>query len=335
MPIDEIMILGTTIPLASDRVRISRLKFLKDNPRVYSCTHGQPNFDELIEEQQQQIIYEKLLQEPSVKNLIREVKRHGGLMEPILIRNDTMQVIEGNSRLAVYHKLNDSNVEGEWDSIPCRLVCSLTEEQQVAFLNQIHVKGKTQWSAYEKANFAYVRRIQGWDYEQIATLFGESSATIRTRCKVIDMMKENQDGERSHFSYYDVLVRNRPISMGVQQNHRLRDVIHTRIRHLGSDEDNNDFTAQELRKKLPVILTKPKALRKYISGAMDLDKSYQVAKISHVEEKLKQARELLADITRQDVRQLEHNDYNACKYVLRKLKRTIARITNMIEVTGA
>ena len=112
MPGDEIKILERAIPLGSDMMNIRQLKFLKDNPRVYACTHGEPDFDQLLEEEQQDIIYSRLLDEPSVKNLERDVKRHGGLMEPILVRLDTKEVIEGNSRLAVYRKLDDGNVPG-------------------------------------------------------------------------------------------------------------------------------------------------------------------------------------------------------------------------------
>ena len=36
----EMKLLGETIPLASDYVSIDTLIFLKDNPRVYACTHG-------------------------------------------------------------------------------------------------------------------------------------------------------------------------------------------------------------------------------------------------------------------------------------------------------
>lgn len=138
----DMKILGETILLTNDYLDINALKFLKDNPRVYFCTHGEPNFDDLTDEEKQEKIYRKLLQEPSVKNLKPEVKRHGGLMEPILVRHDTMEVIEGNSRLAVYRRLQQEKAEGEWGLIPCDIVSSLTDKQQAAFLNQIHVKGK-------------------------------------------------------------------------------------------------------------------------------------------------------------------------------------------------
>ena len=178
-------LLGETIQFRDDYIDIDTLKFLKDNPRVYACTHGLPDFENWTEEEQQDEIFKQLLQEPSVKNLLPEVRRHKGLVEPISVRYDRMEVIEGNSRLAVYRKLRDDKFEGEWQLIPCEIVSSITDEQQAAFLNEVHVKGKTQWSAYEKANFAYVRKAKGWGSDQIAKLFGESHGTIRKRVNVI------------------------------------------------------------------------------------------------------------------------------------------------------
>ena len=326
----DMRILHKTIQLSNDYVEINTLKFLKDNPRVYACTHGEPNFNNLIEEEQQEIIFQKLIKEPSVKNLLPEIKRHGGLMEPILIRRDTMEVIEGNSRLAVYRLLHKKEQDGEWDLIPCDIVSSLTDDQQAAFLNQIHVKGKTQWSAYEKANFAYVRKEQGWNVEKIAELFGESQGTIRTRVKVIEMMKHNKDNQRSHFSYYDVLVRSADISEAMKKE-GLRGVLLTKIKSFGPNDEDGDFTAQELRKKLPVILQKTRVLNKYINGDIDLDEGYQLAKVSQVEEKVKQAKNLLNEVSRQDMLQLEQNRFNAFKQDVRKLSQEVERINKMIK----
>lgn len=325
----ERTLLGETIQLKDDYIDIDTLKFLKDNPRVYACTHGLPDFDNLTLEEQQEEIYKKLLQEPSVKNLIPEVRRHNGLVEPILVRYDRMEVIEGNSRLAVYRKLRDEKFKGDWQLIPCEIVSSLTDEQQVAFLNEIHVKGKTQWSAYEKANFAYVRKMKGWGFDQIAELFGESSGTIRKRFNVIKMMKDNEDTDQSRFSYYDVLVRNQEIFRAIKDDDELSDLLMAKIKDLGSDDVEDRFTAQELRKKLPVILEKPKVRKKYMNRQTDLDGGYQLAKISHVEEKVRQAKTLLEDVSKQDVMQLETNRFNAFKQAVKGLSRAVVRIEGM------
>ncbi len=326
----QMTILGETIGISDDYINIHELKFLKDNPRVYACTHGEPGFEDLPDEEQQDIIYKKLLDEPSVKNLLPEIKRHGGLMESILIRLDTMEVIEGNSRLAVYLKLHsDPKENDEWSLIPCDIASSLTEKQQAAFLNQIHVKGKTQWSAFEKANYAYVRKEKGWSFSEIAELFGESEATIRIRIKIIQMMNIHEDSDRSHFSYYDVLVRNKDMLNEIE-NGGLPNLI-SDIKLLGIDEESNDFTAQDIRKKLPVVLNKPKLLKKYNEGKLDLDQAYQFAKISHVEDKVKQATALLKDISKSDISQLEQSDFNAFKHATNKCSREAVRIKNIID----
>ena len=322
----EMKLLGETIQLSDDYLEVGKLKFLKDNPRVYACTHGEPNFNDLTEEQQQDIIFKKLLQEPSVRNLKPEIRRHGGLMEPVLVRLDTMEVIEGNSRLAVYRELKKAEPGGEWESIPCDIVSSLTDKQQAAFLNQIHVKGKTQWSAYEKANFAYVRKKQGWAFGEIATLFGETEMTIRTRVKEIKLMKDNDDNERSHFSYYGVLVRKQEISEAMNGRDNLRAFLLRKIKAVGSDDEDNDFTAQELRKKLPEVLKKPKVLDKYVKDEIGLDEAYQRARISRVEEKIRQAKDLLDDVTKPEVFELEKPRFNGFKQSVRKLSRAVKRI---------
>lgn len=330
----KMKLLGGTIQLSDDYLDIHSLKFLKDNPRVYACTHGEPNFNELTEEQQQDLIYKRLLEEPSVKNLRPEVKRHGGLMESILVRHDTMEVIEGNSRLAVYRNLHIDNPEGDWGFIPCDIVSSLTDEQQFAFLNQIHVKGKTQWSAYEKANFAYVRKEAGWNEKRISDLFGESESTIRIRVKVIELMKQNQDNEKSHFSYYDVIIRTKELSKEMENEGGLANLL-VDIRKLGEeDDDNNAFTAQDLRKKLPVVLKKQKVLKKFNDGEISLEDAYQRARISDLEDKVKRAQGLLDDISISEVEQLEQGSFNAFKHAVRKLIKEVERINKMIKKQG-
>lgn len=332
----EMKILGEAVQVSTDYLGIYDLKFLKDNPRVYACTHSDADFDSLPEGEQQEKILRKLKEEPSVKNLIPEIKRHQGLIEPVLIRRDTMEVIEGNSRLAAYRILQDKqskgeDIDGEWDMIPCQIVASLTEDQQAAFLNQIHVKGKTKWSAYEKANFAYVRYAAGWKISDIAKLFGESQATVNKRVKVIKMMKENNDSERSHFSYYDVFVRTKPIADAMKEDVQFKSFMMNRVKYWGGDEGENEFTAQEMRKQLPVVLNKKKVLKQYLEDELSLDDAYQRAKVSREKEKIRRANELLDDISATEIGRLSRNDFNAFTQAVRQLKRQVERISGIVK----
>lgn len=331
----SIKILENDIPVSCDDLDIHTLKFLLDNPRVFSCTHGETGFSELGDDQQQEKIYEKLLKEPSVENLLPEIKRHGGLMEPILVRLDRMEVIEGNSRLAVYRKLHGEASEvgkEKWQTIPCEIISSLTEEEQYAFLNQIHVKGKTTWSAYEKANFAFVRHDEGkMTIDEIAEIFGESKREIQKRVDVIKGMKKNKDVELSHFSYYDVIARNREISKAVRNEAKLRDVLYKKIKRLGKQpRDEAEFTAQELRRKLPLILTKPKILKRFAGGQENLDDCYQDAKESNVRAVVKRVLARLKAVTKKDLSRLEPTEINALAPEARRLCQEADRVRRIV-----
>lgn len=326
---DTMRILGDSISRTSDFLNIYELKFLADNPRVYSCTHGIAGFAKKTDEEKQQVIYKALLEESSVKNLIPEIRRHEGLMESILVRWDTKEVIEGNSRLAVYRKLHKQDENNDnWELIPCEIVSGLTPEQQAAFLNQVHVKGKTQWSPYEKANFAHARSEGGWPVKKIAQIFGESEPTIHTRIAVIKMMKKNRDTTRSHFSFYDVLARNPEAKKCIEKG-GLKKLL-SDIKAFGEDQEENDFTALEMRKMLPAVLSKPKVLKKYESGKLCLKEAYDRAEISRAEDKVKRATALLDDVERSDIEILAPNERNALKLAFKRHQREVKRIEDII-----
>lgn len=328
----DIRILHKSVEYDEDYMDIDTLKFLKDNPRVYAVTHGELDFQQKPDGEQQDIIFKKLKAEASVKNLVPEIERHGGLIEPILVRIDTMEVIEGNSRLAAYRVLRDKSGSDNWGLIPCHLISTLTEEQQAAFLNQIHVKGKTQWSAYEKANFAYVRKINGWPVQRIAQLFGETPPTIYKRIRAIEWMRDNEDAEQSHFSYYNVLVQNSEIASKIKEFPACRARLFEEIRNVGSEdsEDSQSFTAPKLRNGLPAIIKKPKVLARYVSGDIEFEEAWERARVSPAEERVRRALSLIEEISTTDVDGLSQNRLNSLTQKVRKLDREIGRIRRMI-----
>ena len=329
---NEIKILGESIPLSHEEILIDSLKFLKDNPRVYECTRQTPGFNDKTEEEQQDIIYRELQKQPGFKDLTRDIQQHEGLLEPILVRHDTMEVIEGNSRLAVYRDLYKKVDEKfKWNNILCNVVTKLTDEQQAAYLNQVHVKGKNQWSAYAKANVTYVMKYEkGWSDKKIAKLFQISPGTVFLRVKTIKTMKDEGDTNLSHFSYYDVLVRQREISKAISGNEELKKKVCNDIKKVADgNNENNSFTAQALRNHLPSVIRKPKILRKFISGELDLEQAYQQARPSDLAKKVKEAKGLLTSIERNAVSALEQREFKDFKYSINQLKKEVNRINDI------
>src|ERR1017187_3237348 len=93
---ETLLIRGTEIPVRTVMLEQSKLQFFPDNPRVYSVLRedGQAPTQEEIRD--------RLLEMEHVKHLIQDIKTNGGLIEPLIVREGTLEVLEGNSRLAAY-----------------------------------------------------------------------------------------------------------------------------------------------------------------------------------------------------------------------------------------
>ncbi len=324
--VNTIAILGEDISTTQEQLPIEKLKFLPDNPRVYAVIREMEDFDQLTPDEKQIRIYDCLLNEPSVKKLIPEIKRDRGLQEPIIVRWDTQEVIEGNSRLAVYRKLNYDEPDNDaWKEIRCQVVTKLTDDQQTRILGQIHLHGKTEWSPYAKALYCYRWVVeQGKKSETLSKIAGFSKQEINKNVSIIELMTQNNEFNHSRYSYYDVLVRNRTISTKINENGALKKEILTRIK-------TEEFTAQELRDKLPTIIKKPRILKKFQNGDVLLNEAFDRAKISGAERKLKKIRQDLDDIEKDDIISLERSEAKAMKYEISKISNRLKRVSEMVE----
>lgn len=325
-----ITILGEEISVTHESMPIETLKYLTSNPRVHSALHGHGHKLPDDAEEQQNLIHDQLFLEPSVKNLIPLIRNAGGLSEPIFVRYDTKEVIEGNSRLRAYHFLSIDEKDNEkWTEIPCQIVSSLTNMQQYSYLNQIHVQGKTPWLAYEKANLAYsIKVTEGSSVQEIANTLSISTAEVRKRLETIDLMRENDDDELSNFSYYNVLIRNRRIACEIKSNLPLKKMVLAKIR---TDDQSAEFTAQNMRDKLPSIIAKKKELKKFVKGKLSLDGAYQNARISGPHQNVKVAIEKIQNIEMKDLECLVTSEINAFLIAVKKLNKAITRVKLMAE----
>ncbi len=103
------------------------MKFFTENPRVYSLVRSDSS------EPSQEQIQERLLDMEHVKELIQDVKQNEGLIEPLIVKDGTFEVLEGNSRLAAYRYLAKGDPI-KWGRIKCTLLPSDISEALVCFL---------------------------------------------------------------------------------------------------------------------------------------------------------------------------------------------------------
>lgn len=318
----HITIFNRQIPVQAKLMPIEKLDFFEENPRVYSAIAGEKkpdNSDDL-----QDLIYKKMKEQQSVKKLIPTIKKHGGLIEPILVRHDTRQVIEGNSRLAAFRQLYDEKPDEKWAKIPCNYVTRLTPEEQDAYLAHMHMSGKTAWTPYGKANACYVRhKEKGIEIEEIAKRFSTTPLEVRKCIDVIEMMKRNRDKDEARFNHYNTLVRSRKINF--------QSVAPKVKKFILKEIKEDSFHALELRDQLPDVLAKTDVTEKFVIREMTLEEAYLTARPSQPEKKVKAARDQLDSIERADVSSLDSPKVKALFADTGKLVKSAERVHNMVK----
>ena len=180
---NEITVIGQKIQTRIVEIDIFKLKYWKENPRVNAIIKQKYKSNDISDEEIEKELWEK----ESVKELYKEIERHGGLIDEILVKDNT--VLEGNSRLCAYRHLylnadkrKNENELLKWSLIRARIIPDDTSDQVVfSILGTWHIKGKAQWDTYEKA--AYLKRMHtdyGSSYEDIAASINTFANYVET-----------------------------------------------------------------------------------------------------------------------------------------------------------
>lgn len=285
---------GSVVEARIGKLKIADLRFYAKNPRVYSVVRGDGV------EPTQSDIETALLEEEHVRSLIQEIREAGGLIEPLYVRDGSLDVLEGNSRLAALRFLAGKH-PGKWQDVQCVVLpAALSESHISALLSRFHLIGKTQWPPYEKAGHLYRRFDE--DKVSVEELVSETGFTKSVVVKTIEaysMMLKHKDRKRERWSYYQEYVKSSTITRAAKENARFESSVVSRIK-------SGDIpTAVDLRDQLPVICKSgPKTLKRFISGALTFEDALEEAKTVGADDRslsrLKNFRKWLAQAENQD-----------------------------------
>lgn len=263
---NSLLIRGQEIPVETRYLEQVRLRFYAENPRVYSVLHGRgeaPSQDE---------IQERLLEMEHVRELVIDIKANQGLIEPVIVRDVTFEVLEGNSRLAAYRFLAKADPV-KWGLMKCTVLPRDIDEALVfALLGQFHIKGKKDWAPYEQAGFLYRRfKKHNADLKTLALEIGMSSKHVKHLVETYQFMLDHGDENISRWSYYDEYLKSTKIKRAREKDDHLDDLVVEKIR---TEEIPR---AVDLRDNLPVICAAPRVLAKFMSGVYDFESAYDAA----------------------------------------------------------
>ena len=260
---ETLLIRGVDVPVQTTMLRQADLCFFVDNPRVYSILRsngGEPS---------QADIEKRLLEMDHVKALLHDIRRDGGLTDPVIVRAGSLEVLEGNSRLAAYRALA-KNDPIKWGEMKCKLLPEDLDEKLIfALLGQYHIKGKKDWAPFEQAGFLY-RRAKNHDIEsaQLAREIGLSKQKVEHLVATYQLMLDHDESDTARWSYYDEYLKSRPVRKARLEQPGFDNLVVEKIK------SGEIARAVDVRDRLPVICSAPKALKKFANRTSDFEEAH-------------------------------------------------------------
>ncbi len=263
---ETLLIRGVDVPVETTTLPQADLRFFVDNPRVYSILRadgGEPS---------QADIERKLLEMDHVKALIQDIKRDGGLTDPIVVRAGKLEVLEGNSRLAAYRALAKGDPI-RWARMKVRLLPEDLDEALIfALLGQYHIKGKKDWAPFEQAGFLYRRfRAHDIDPRQLAQEIGLSVRKVEHLIAVYQFMHDHEEADTARWSYYDEYLKSKAIQKARLSQPGFDTLVVAKVR------SGEIARAVDVRDRLPVICSALKSLQKFATGGYDFEDAHELA----------------------------------------------------------
>ena len=276
---NEIVVIGHKIQTQIEEIDIFKLNYWKENPRVNAIIKQKYRDSDISDENIEKELWEK----DSVKDLFREIERHGGLIDEILVKDDI--VLEGNSRLCafryLYKKAEQKKDEDEmlkWSYIRARIIPPDTSHEVVfSILGTWHIKGKAQWDTYEKA--AYFKRMNieyGYLLKDIADSISQTEKFVKDHIDAHDLMVENDVYALEKFSYFYELVKNKNIKELASKDPT---IISETIQAIKEGQ----FRRGEEIRDLPKVLKDKKAKKEFFDDKVDFNDALETAKDRHPE----------------------------------------------------
>lgn len=321
---DLLRIKGQDIQTELRNIEHRKLRFWSENPRIYSIVHAggsTPTQDE---------IYDRLKDMEHVRELVADIKDNGGLIDPIIVRGGSMEVLEGNSRLAAYRYLA-KNDPIKWERIRCRILPEDTAQSLVfALLGQYHVKGKKDWAPYEKAGFVYRRhKQQNVAISDIASELGMTAHEAQRLVNVFQFMIDHGETETDRWSYYEEYHKSQKISRARQDFPEMDSFIVKEI------QSKSITRAADLRDNLPIICGNKKLLKKYLDGKKSFEEAAEEAKYqggdTNALNRLKRFRNWISSTRPSDFARYNRAVRQKIEFELKQIDRNFKSIKSALE----
>lgn len=261
-----ILIQGHQVPYEQATIPVSKCRLDPRNPRIQYVL-GQKN-TLITENELDQLLWKK----DSVKALSQSIMQNGGVRDHIIVQlteEGNYVVREGNCRLvSLRHLLEEYPNDARFNCVPAMIFKEqLSEEHLAILLVEMHVTGKIEWEAYEKAKTVYDLHTKfGKPYEWLAMSMRMSKSKIThlltSYQQMEDFLKKYPTESIRKFSRFSEAIKKKVLREKLENDENFKDVFYGWLK-----EDK--LTDNHHIRELPRILENPSALDALNKGGFD------------------------------------------------------------------
>lgn len=219
----------TTIKLKS--IKTDEIELDESNPRISFFKDNQV-VDNLTEDQ---IVFALTNKKPEAFRKLKDsIHNNKGIVYPVWIEpikeknGKKYKVIEGNTRVVVYQQLQQTEpYEDRWKTILSNILPHKIDEEQKNFIRlQSHLRGTTEWDAYEKAKYLYkLWQEDGWSVSRLEKQTKMTEKQIKENIEAYQIMEEqylpkhkDDPNEVSKFSYFVEYVKDKNLQRRMEKS---------------------------------------------------------------------------------------------------------------------
>jgi hypothetical protein len=330
----------TIIKLRS--IEIDKLELDELNPRI-SYFRDNYGADSLTEDE---IIHALVNRKPEAFQKLKDsIHNNRGIVYPIWIESvreegdKKYKVIEGNTRVLIYQQLRKEEPNEErWKTIACYIFPNEIDEEQKNFIRLLsHLRGTTEWDAYEKAKYLYkLWEEDGWSINRLEKQTKMTEKQINENIEAYRIMEVqylpthgDDPNEVSKFSYFVEYVKDKKLQ---------------RLMEKGS-KDIKDYcdwvadkekipTGQDVRRLRDIFDnedTKNAFIAKGFDAAMQILEFKKPHLVSSFYKDIENVIEGLKDINAQELDEIINEDNSEKEKMIRALAEWSQKVVKIIE----
>ena len=325
-----------------EQIEIDKLELDELNPRISFFRDNQV-MDSLTEDQ---IIFALTNKKPEAFRKLRDsIHNNKGIVYPIWIepireeRDKKYKVIEGNTRVVIYQQLQQEEpYEDKWKTILCNILPHEIDEEQKNFIRlQSHLRGTTEWDAYEKAKYLYkLWQEDGWSINRLEKQTKMTEKQIKENIDAYKIMEDqylpvhtDDPNEVSKFSYFVEYVKDNKLQKLMEKNAKeIKDFC-----DWVADKEKIP-TGQDVRKLRDIFDnedTKNAFITKGFDAAMQILEFKKPHLVSSFYKSIEDVTKGLKEISAQELDEIITEDNSEKENMIKKLAEWSQRVVKLIE----